>query len=666
MDRGSSTRRRSVRLMKRTFSTAVLVSALSVVAQAQRPIDYASPFVGTDGHGHAYPGATMPFGMVQLSPDTRLDTWDGCSGYHYSDKSILGFSHTHLSGTGIGSLGDIMVMPYVGDVSATTKVASSFSHDQESAKPGYYKVFLKDPKVTAELTATVRAGFHKYTFPASTKSYINLDLNHGIQNDIKEGYIKVESPTRISGYRRSEGWGGNRFVYFVMELSRPMEGFAVDQNGTMVQSPTEAKGKVRGFARFTTKAGEAISVRVGISPTSIEAASKNLATEIQTWDFDTVRKAGDKEWNTALSTATVETKDAKIKRTFYSNMYLSFQAPNTLNDVDGTYLGQDKKVHPKADFRYYSTFSLWDTYRALNPLVTFLQPQHVPSMVNSLLANYDQSGYKNTGVWTLWNQETWVMVGHHSVSMIGEAILKDQKGFDWERAYQAIKTTQMGDRDGLDTYKKNGYVASRPGMAATSKTIEFGYNDYCVARVAEKLGHKEDAEYFYKRAAQYRNVYDTTSKFFRGRKENGTWRAPFDTIGLVGDEYTESNAWQYLFAIQHDVPGMIELQGGKDGFVKRMDEMFTMDPTIHTNIPDITGQIGQYAHGNEPCHHVAYLYAYAGAPYKTQMRVREVMDRFYDDTPGGQIGNVDCGQTSAWYVFSALGFYPVNPASGEY
>ncbi|CAN5431857.1 GH92 family glycosyl hydrolase [soil metagenome] len=660
-------------MMKRTLQATLALVALSSVAsalQAQKPTDFASPFVGTDGHGHTYPGATVPFGMVQLSPDTRTDTWDGCSGYHYSDKRILGFSHTHLSGTGVGCLGDIMVMPFVGSLSPGVNVTSAFSHNQESAKPGYYRVYLADPKVTAEMTATIHAGFHRYTFPQSGEAHLAIDLGHGIQNDVRKSTLRVEDKSTLSGYRTSSGWGGERTVYFVMRFSRPFDSVTVEADGKLTPKAlvniTRTPGKIRAFANYGTKAGEAIQVRVGVSATSVEAARRNLDQEIPGWSFDKTRDAAVGDWNKALGTATIQTKDEAVKRTFYSNLYLSFQAPNRFNDADGSYWGMDHKVHSPSGFENYSTYSLWDTYRALNPLVALLQPKDVDGMVNSLLAGYDQSGQHNTGVWTLGGNETWCMIGNHSISMISEALLKGYKGFDAERAYQAMRDTAMQDRNDLDLYKKLGYVASSPGRTATSKTIEYAYNDFCLAKVAEKLWHREDAQMFYRRAANYRNLWDGTSRFFRGRKEMGAWRTPFDPLGQVGDEYTESDAWQYLFAVQHDVPGMIALQGGDEGFVKRLDEMFTMDSTIHTNIPDITGLIGQYAHGNEPCHHVAYLYNYAGAPWKTQQRVRQVMTTLYSDKPDGETGNVDCGQTSAWYVFSALGFYPVNPASGDY
>lgn len=638
----------------------------AVSAFAQSPIDYVNPFVGTDGHGHTFPGPQVPFGMVQLSPDTRTDTWDGCSGYHYSDKRILGFSHTHLSGTGVGCLGDILVMPTLASEPAPKNLSSAFSHAQESAKPGYYRVFLRDPKVTAELTTTARAGLHRYTFPKSDTAKIAVDLVHGVQNDIRRSTLNVEGPATISGSRTSGGWGGERTVYFVMEFSKPFKSFTVDRGNGELSSDAQSSGKLRGFAAFDTKTGEQILVRVGISSTGIEGARKNLHAEMPDWRFERVQKAAAAQWNAALGTLRVESPDKKLLRTFYSNAYLSYLAPSLFNDVDGSYWGMDHKVHSGAKFQNYTTFSLWDTYRALHPLLTLTQPARVKDLTHSLLAEYQESGLNNTPVWPLCGNETWCMIGNHSIPVMVDAYFKGLLGPNAEAAYQAMRVTSMQDRNGLDTYKKLGYVASRRGAEASSRTIEYSVDDWCLATMAEALGHRDDAELFYRRSANYRNLWDKTTQFFRGRKADGRWRAPFDTLGLVGDEYTEANAWPYLFGVQHDVPGMISLQGGDAGFVKRLDQMFTMSSEVHANIPDITGLIGQYAQGNEQCHHTVYLYNFAGAPYKAQARVRHAMAEFFDDTPTGQIGNNDCGQMSAWYVFSAAGLYPVNPANGVY
>jgi len=633
------------------------------------PVDLPLPMVGTADHGHTYPGATVPFGMVQLSPDTPIQGWDGCSGYHYSDSAIVGFSHTHLSGTGCGCLGDILLMPTVGGVQFNPDgYKSRFSHDREHATPGDYRVFLDDPKIAVELTATERCGFHKYTFPAADNARVILDLAHGVGNGAVDTSVTVENDTTVSGSRISEGWGGRRAVYFVMQFSKPFASVVLERNGQRLAEDARAgKGKsMKAAFTYATSANESILVRVGLSGTGIDGARKNLAAEIPSWDFDAARAGAVAQWKNVLDAVDVQSFDPHLRATFYANLYLSCLAPVLFNDVDGTYRGMDKKNHPSEGFQNYTTFSLWDTYRAENPLLTILQPRRVDDIVQTLLAEYRQNGQHTTPIWPLWGNETWCMIGYHSVAVIADAYLKGFRGFDGEAAYQAMRDTAMQDRNGLGSYKQLGYVASKPHEEATSKTIEYSFDDWSLARMAEALGHKEDAQMFYRRAANYRNVFDGTVRFFRGRKASGVWRSPFITNALVGDEYTEADAWQYAFGAQQDVPGMIALYGGDKPFIEKLESLFTADSTIQTTIPDISGLIGQYSQGDEQCHHVAYLYDYAGAPYKTQQRIRQVMAAMYNDTPAGQCGNADCGQMAAWYVFSALGFYPMNPDSGVY
>jgi predicted alpha-1,2-mannosidase len=637
------------------------------------PVDEALPMVGTDGTGHTFPAATVPFGMVQAGPDTGTEGWAYCSGYRYSDSVIQGFSHTHLSGTGCPCLGDVLLMPTVGDVhldagSPGNGYASSFSHDQEHATPGCYSVFLKDPKVTVELTATERCGFHKYTFPESDQAHIILDLAHGIGNSPVEASLKVESDDTISGYRISDGWGGRRAVYFVMQFSKPFDSFGIERNGSRLDTDAqESTGhEIKAFVNYKTAANEAILVKVGISGTGIDGARNNLAAEIPGWDFDGVRTAAVKQWKDIFDAVQIETFDPHIRTTFYANLYLSCLAPVLFNDVDGTYRGYDQKNHAGAGFRNYTTFSIWDIYRAQWPLLILLHPNRVDDMVQTMLAEYRELNQHSTPIWPLWGNETWCMIGYHSVDMIADAYLDGFRGFDAEAAYQAMRDTAMQDRDGLDTYKRLGYVASSPGGTATSRTLEYAFDDWCIARMAEALGHTQDAEIFYQRSANYRNLFDRTTQFFRGRKADGNWRYPFAANALVNDEYTEADAWQYAFDVQQDAPGLISLYGGDEGFIAKMDAMFNADSFIHTNIPDISGRIGQYSQGDEQSHHVAYLYDYAEAPYKTQRHVRQVMSTMYGDTPAGQCGNVDCGQMAAWYIFSALGFYPMNSDSGVY
>jgi predicted alpha-1,2-mannosidase len=629
--------------------------------------------VGTAEHGHAYPGAIVPFGMVQVSPDTRIDTWDGCSGYHFSDTVIRGFSHTHLAGTGCGCLGDVLIVPTIGELHLEAGTpgngyASRFAHSKEKATPGYYRVFLEDPAVTVEMTATARCGLHRYTFPATEHGHIVLDLVSGVGNNPVEATVRIENDTTISGSRISEGWGGRRAVYFVMQFSKPFTSFGIERNQERLPATArEATGRaLKAFVDYPAKAKESVLVKVGISGTGVEGARKNLAAEIAGWDFDRVKAAAVQQWKELFDMVQVEGVDEKVRNTFYANLYLACQAPILFNDVDGSYRGLDQKNHSGAGFQNYTTFSLWDTYRAEHPLLTLLQPGRVDDLVQSLLAEYRESGQHTTPIWPLWGNETWCMIGYHSVAVIVDAYLKGFRGFDAEAAYRAIRDTAMQDRNGLKSYQELGYVASTPRGEATSRTLEYAFDDWCLARMAEALGHSDDARLFYQRAANYRHLFDRTVGFFRGRKADGTWRSPFVVNALVGDEYTEADAWQYAFAVQQDLPGLIATYGGDAAFIQKLDALFTADSTIQTDIPDISGLVGQYSQGDEQCHHVAYLYDYAGAPYKTQQRVRQIMDTLFDDTPAGQCGNVDCGQMAAWYVFSALGFYPANPDSGIY
>ena len=656
----------------RALLMASCLAATPVWAQPN-PVDQPLPLVGTDAHGHAYPGATVPFGMVQLSPDTPLQGWDGSSGYHYSDSAIVGFSHTHLSGTGCGCLGDVLLMPTVGEVnldagSPGKGYSSDFSHAQEHATPGYYSVFLQTPKVAVELTATPRCGLHKYTFPAADQAHIILDLVHNVGNDPVEASVQVENNHTISGYRISEGWGGRRAVYFAMEFSKPFDSDGTERDGVrLAAGGVGARGKqIKAFVNYKTTDQETILVKVGISGTSVDGARKNLAAEIPGWDFDAVHAAAVKQWQEVFNAVQIKTFDPHIQTTFYANVYLSCLGPVLFNDVDGAYRGMDHQNHAGNNFQNYTTFSIWDIYRAEWPLLTILHPDRVNDMVQSLLAEYRELDRHTTPIWPLYGNETWCMIGYHSVDMIALAYLDGFRGFDSGAAYQAVRDTAMQDRAGLKTYKQLGYVASKPGAAATSCTLEYTFDDWCIARLADSLGKLDDARLFYQRAGNYRNLFDTTTRFFRGRKANGSWRYPFETNALVGDEYTEADAWQYAFAVQQDVPGMIALYGGDAGFIQKLDSLFTADSFIQTDIPDISGLIGQYSQGDEQCHHVAYLYDYAGAPYKTQQHVRQAMSLMYGDTPSGQCGNVDCGQMAAWYVFSALGFYPMNPDSGVY
>ncbi len=658
---------------------AQMPAAKTSVAQSPAPklpvrVAAVNPFVGTAEHGHTYPGATTPFGMTQVSPDTTTLGWDGASGYYYADSVIRGFSFTHLSGVGrAGGLGDFMLMPTVGEVQLvagdpgkTPGYASKFSHDREAATPGYYRVTLDDSNVTAELTATTRCGMQRYTFPASDNSHVVLDLEHGIGSSVAESGVTIENATTVSGYRLSDGWGGRRAAYFVMEFSRPFDSYGVEKDGARVAAtPDKVDGKaVKFFANYKTTAGEQILVRVGVSSTSIEGARRNLAAEMPDFNFNAVHGKAMTAWNDTLGQIEVESRDPKIARTFYSNLYQSSLGPTLFNDVDGAYRGSDGKNHAGDGFQNYTTFSLWDTFRAQHPLLTITQPQRINDIVNTLVAFEKQRGANEMPVWTLWGNETNTMIGYNSAPVVADAYLKGFKGFDAEAAYQALKRTASNGRNGQEDFAKVGYVVSGKTGESVSRSLEYAFDDWCIAQMAQKLGHAEDAQMFYARAANFVNLYDDSTGFMRGRKASGAWSRPFDPKVGSGD-FTQANPWQNTWAAMQDPNKLVGLMGGNAAFISKLDGLFN-EGGEKSNYIGATGLIGQYAHGNEPVHHVAYLFPYAGAPFKTQFRARQIMSTFYNDTPAGSPGNNDVGQMSAWYIFSALGFYPVNPAQGVY
>lgn len=648
---------------------AVLCLSAGAFATDPSPVDSAKPIIGTDDHGHVYPGATVPFGMVQLSPDTRLDTWDGCSGYHYSDKSILGFSHTHLSGTGCADLGDIRVQPIRGEIPPKKGFgrAQEFSHDNEIAKPGYYCVTFTDPKIKAELTATAHAGFHRYTIPQGETPRLLIDLGNGIASDPAGSQFVVESDKVISGFRHSHGWAADKTFYFVAEFSRPFKACAFRDNDKPmegVEKKAEANWLVGNFD-FEDN-GQPILMKVGISASSVDAARKNLAAEIPGMDFEAVREAAQKAWADALGKIDIQTQNAADRETFYTALYHSYVAPVLFNDADGGYWGQDHKTHPAEGFQNYCTFSLWDTFRAEHPLLTIVQPQRIDDFVASMLAHYRQFGQHSTPIWSLAGNETWCMIGYHSIPVIVDAYRKGFRRYDVEAIYQAMRDTAMQDRNELKEYRERGYISTGQGKQSVARTLEYAYDDWCIAEMARMLGKKEDAELFYKRAENYKNLFDTSVGFMRGKKADGKWREPFNPREVQFDDYTEATSWNYTWFVPQDLPSLIKLMGGDEKFIAKLDQQYKEDSGVLTTIPDLTGLIGQYVHGNEPCHHVAYLYNYAGAPWKTQERVRDIMVKLYNNKSNGICGNDDCGQTSAWYVLSALGFYSVNPASSIY
>lgn len=672
------------RVAKNSAFVALVLSSFNLqIAQAETPaeaistspVNYVDPMIGTGGLVHMYPGATVPFGMVQISPDTPERGWAGTSGYHYKENTIWGFSQTHLSGTGIGGLGDVLVMPMVGEVALEPGTpgkgySSHFSHDKEEASPGYYCVYLDNPGVSAELTATTRCGHHRYTFPAADDAHIVIDLAHGIANRPLAATLKVENDTTLSGSRLVRDWGGQREVYFVLQFSKPFKSIGIESDGKRLEAGArEANGvKVKTFASYSTVAGEEIEVKIGISGTSIDGARKNLNAEIPHWGFDQTHAAAREAWAKTLGTVEAKIADPKQRTIFYTNLYQCFLGPVIFNDVDGAYRGLDRKNHFAPGFQNYTTFSLWDTFRAQAPLLTLLQPKRVPDMMSSMLAHYRDFGRNSMPVWPLWGNETWCMIGYHSAPLVADAYLKGFRGFDAEALYQALKDTAMQDRNGLDEYRKNGYIFSTTGRGmkqSVSRTLEYAYDDYCIAQLAQALGHKEDAQLFFKRAGNYRHLFDSTSGFMRGRRTDSSWRVPFTPKQLVWADYTEANAWHYNWTVMQDVPDLINILGGDKAFTRKLDQMFSESSEVPNAQEDISGLVGQYAHGNEPDQHAPYFYNYAGVPSKTQARVRQLMTELYSDQPDGQCGNNDVGQMSAWYIFSALGFYPVNPAGGD-
>ncbi len=629
---------------------------------------YVDPFIGTGGHGHTFPGAQVPFGMVQASPDTRLSGWDGCSGYHYSDSFIYGFSHTHLSGTGCSDYGDVLLMPTVGAVRLSNGAApgeegyrSRFDRAREEASPGYYAVRLENG-VGVELAATARTAFHRYRFPASDSANVIVDLAH--RDETIESHLKIAGSAEIEGYRRSRAWASDQHVYFVARFSKPFASYGIAVDDTVRPDLNEAFGKnLKCFVRFATGAGEAVLVKVGISAVDIDGARKNLDSEAPLWDFDAVRASAAASWNAALGRIRVKGGTAAQRTVFYTALYHALLAPNLFMDADGRYRGRDLAIHEAKDFANYTVFSLWDTYRAAHPLFTILEPERTADFIRTFLVQRDQGGA--LPVWELAGNETMCMIGYHAVPVIADAYIKGIRGFDAQRAFEAMKHSAELDRLGLASYRALGYIPGDREGESVSKTLEYAYDDWCIARMAKALGEEADYARYSERAQQYKNLFDPSTGFMRPRV-NGAFAEPFDP-SEVNAHFTEANSWQYSFYVPQDVEGLMALMGGPGAFEAKLDSLFAASPrATGREQPDITGLIGQYAHGNEPSHHVAYLYAYAGRRWKTEERVREIMETLYGEGPAGLCGNEDCGQMSAWYVLSALGFYPVTPGQEAY
>ncbi len=671
-------------IRKAAFLPALMASAglwCSPPAHAQTRTaahltQYVDPFIGTGFHGHVFLGANVPFGAVQLGPSNISEGWDWCSGYHISDSTIIGFQHTHLSGTGIGDLGDISIMPTTGPVKVTkgslknmeSGYVSLFSHKDETAQPGYYAVKLKRYNIGVRLTASNRVGFHEYTFPKSDQSHIVIDLQEGLGWDRPtKTFIQQINDTTVSGYRYSTGWAVDQRIYFTAIFSKPIKNFAV-YDSTMAKTGNTAEGvKIKGVASFATTAGEKILIKVGISPVSTTNALANIKAEIPGWNFDYVRGAAAAAWDHELQKVALKTNDENKKRIFYTAFYHTMIAPSTFNDANGDYWGTDKKVHTNADFTNLTTFSLWDTYRAAHPVYTLLQPERINNIVNTMLAVYQQQG--SLPMWHLMANDNYCMVGYSAVPVLADAILKGYKGFDVNLAYQAMKATAMRDTLAIKFVKKLGYIPADSTANSVSMGMEYAIDDWCLAQVAKKMGKQEDYAYFSKRGEYYKNYYDPKVGFMRGRMSANTWRTPYSPFISIHEhgDFTEGNGWQYTWLAPQDVEGLINLLGGDQKFTKKLDSLFFVQGDMgKEKSPDISGLIGQYAHGNEPGHHTTYLYVYAGHPEKTAEKVRFIMKNFYTSKPDGIIGNEDVGQMSAWYVLSSLGFYQVNPANGNF
>lgn len=652
--------------MIRLLLQLLILLLVTRAGTAQQP-NYArlvNPFIGTDAHGHTFPGASRPFGMMQLSPDTRLEGWDGCSGYHYSDSLLYGFSHTHLSGTGVADYCDVLLLPFTGNVQwKNTDYRTSFSHTTEQAHAGYYAVQLEKHRIKAELTTAERSGMHRYTFaPTTTEGRLLIDLVH--RDEVLDAALEVVNQNEVRGWRRSRSWATDQQLFFYIRFEQPITNYELAAQDVAQAGITALQGKhIKAWLGFQLPAGAPLQLKIGISAVSMENAKQNLDAEIPGWDFDALVQASEAAWNKELGKIEVKggTQDEKI--TFYTALYHASLAPNLYTDVNGEYRGTDGQVHTAVGFTNYTVFSLWDTYRALHPLMTIFNRERTRDWIQSFLHQYKQGGM--LPVWELSANETFCMIGYHSVPVIYDAWTKGIRGFDSLLALEAMRSYAESDRFGLQHYRRNGFLSNHEEAESVSKTVEYSYDDWCIARFAADLGQHNVAATYYQRAAGYRHLFDPATGFLRGKVE-GFWHHPF-VAGEVNNFYTEGNAWQYAFAAQHDVAGMMQLLGGREAFAQKLETFFTTnEPLSGRDQADVTGLIGQYAHGNEPSHHTAYLFNHAGKPWRTQELVQRIRAEFYSSKPNGLIGNEDCGQMSAWYVFSALGFYPVTPGNGHY
>ena len=665
----------------------IILSAILIVSCAKKTetrtsknenvSSYVDPFIGTGGHGHTYPGATVPFGMLQVSPVNGISEWDWCSGYHYSDDVAIGFSHLSLSGTGIGDLADILFMPVNKAVDLSTNpisrdsipYKSSYSHKNEKATPGYYQVFLENHNVNVELTTSKRTAYHKYTFKEGDTQSVVINLGFAINWDKSiETFLKVEDEHTISGYRNSTGWAKNQKVFFVAKFSKPIVNYKLSADGNTTDKDLVKGIKTSTQLFFDGAKNKELLAKVALSSVSVENAKDNLDSKEET--FETTKSEAETLWNSALSQIVVETPTDSLKTIFYTSLYHAQLAPVTFSDKNGQFRLENDSIVTAKNYTAYSTLSLWDTFRAEHPLLTLIAPDRVSDMVNSMLAFYDTK--KILPVWTLYGNETNTMTGYHSIPVIVDAYQKGIRGFDAEKAYEAMKNTMMQDDRGLIYYKKYGFIPYSLLDESVTITLEYAYDDWCVAQMARALGKEADYQYFLNRSKAYQQLFDKKSGFMRGKSVDGkSWNAPFDpkhSNHREQTDYTEGNAWQHSWFVPQAVDDLIAIHGGNEIFTSRLEKLFTESSEITgDNVSaDITGLIGQYAHGNEPSHHIAYMFNHANQPWRTQYWARHIMDTQYNTTPNGLSGNEDCGQMSAWYVLSSIGLYPMNPASGEY
>jgi predicted alpha-1,2-mannosidase len=685
------------------LAASIMMSTGGTSAQTEsageRAFHAVDPFIGTGDAGHTFPGAVVPFGMIQLSPDTQLkerkEGYRWAAGYRYGDNTIAGFSHTHFSGTGHSDLGDVLVMPIAGEVRLDpgdaniplSGYASRFTHTDEKAEPGYYAVTLADYAIRAELTAGERVGVHRYTFPQEKPAHLLIDMRTSMYNypgKVSWSRLRIRADGTLTGFRETRGWAPGRQLYFAMRFSQPTTGHALHNTEKDIiykgfdppaSKQPELRAQIEGRALvavldFAQAAGNALIVKLSLSPVSEESAIANLDADMPGWDFDAQRNAARAAWTQALSVFDVDTTES-MRKSFYTAVYHSLMAPSLFMDADGRYRGPDNAVHKAEGFRYHSTFSLWDSYRALHPLLTIIQPERRNNdFIRSLLASRRDSPYGILPVWAFHGLETWCMIGYHAVPVIADAYMKGIRGYPADEALAAmLASANYAPYGGLDGYIKRGYVAIDKQGEAASKTLEYAFDDWTIAQVAKAMGRNDVAATFDERAANWRNAYDPRSGFLRAKTSDGKFREPFDpTVSGYGSDYTEGNAWQYSFYVPQDIGGLIRAHGSDAKLVAKLDQVFNakVDPKLFEHMEDITGLIGWYAHGNEPSHHVAYLYNYAGQPWRTQERLKQVMDTQYSPTPNGLVGNDDLGQMSAWFVFTAMGFYPVAPASNEY